>query len=67
VGNFSEGLASYREGSKRGFINKRGEVVIKPEYVTAVTFTNGLSIVELGGGEWGYIDRKGRFVWKSSE
>ena len=67
MGNFSEGLASFRAGPKWGFLNKRGEVVIEPVFETAVSFSDGLAIVELGGGEWGYIDKKGKFVWKSLE
>jgi hypothetical protein len=65
VGDFSEGYASIRVGPAWGFVNKRGEVVIEPRFQTAVSFSGGLSIVELGNGEWAYIDKKGEFVWRS--
>jgi hypothetical protein len=67
VGDFSEGLATFRIGNKWGFVNKRGEIVVDPQFESAVSFSGGLAIVELGGGKWGYIDKKGKFVWKSFE
>ncbi|MEE8043841.1 MAG: WG repeat-containing protein [Thermodesulfobacteriota bacterium] len=54
-------------GNKWGFVNKKGEIVIEPQFENAVSFSGGLAIVELGGGKWGYIDKKGKLVWKSFE
>ena len=49
-----------------GFINKEGEVVIKPRYALAGDFSQGLSAVgvktEEGKIRWGYINHKGEFV-----
>ena len=67
MGNFSEGLASFKKGNLWGYVNKRGEVVIEPHFASAISFSGGLAIVELGGGKWAYIDKKGNFVWKSFE
>lgn len=65
---FSEGLAnvSIRKGSGPeawGYINRRGDFVIKPQFQQAKPFHQGLAKVFLNGQE-GYIDKRGHFVWK---
>ena len=65
---FSEGLAnvSIRKDSQNevwGYINRKGDFVIKPQFQLAKPFYNGLAQVFLNGQE-GYIDKSGKFVWK---
>jgi len=65
---FSEGLAnvSIRKGSGPeawGYINRKGDFVIKPQFQQAKPFYHGLAKVFLNGQE-GYIDKRGQFVWK---
>jgi hypothetical protein len=65
---FSEGLAnvSIRKGSGPetwGYINRKGDFVIKPQFQLAAPFYQGLAKVFLNGQE-GYIDKRGQFVWK---
>jgi len=65
---FSEGLAnvSIRKGSGPetwGYINRKGDFVIKPQFQQAKPFHQGLASVFLNGYP-GYIDKSGRFVWK---
>ena len=40
---------------------------MEPRFFTAVSFSGGLAIVELGNSKWAYINRKGEFVWRSDE
>lgn len=52
---------------KWGFMNKSGEIVIKPEYSQAQDFCDGLAAVlkyepENTFGKWGFIDKKGNLV-----
>jgi hypothetical protein len=72
---YSEGLVPFiiSSGLKtlRGYMNQRGEVVVKPgEFNEAGPFVGGLAKVsfyvdgETGSG-YGYIDRKGQFIWRS--
>ena len=72
VGAFSEGLASVRIGDyntgKYGFINKKGQEVVKPKYdVTRYhevgNFSEGLARVEKDD-KCGYINKKGKEVIK---
>ncbi len=42
---FSEGLAAVKKNGKYGYINKRGQFVIKPKYVLATPFKNGMAQV----------------------
>jgi hypothetical protein len=46
---------------KIGFINQQGTVVIKPDYLAAGNFSEGMAPVRLGG-LYGYIDSAGRFA-----
>jgi hypothetical protein len=60
--------------AKGGYLDTKGDWVIKPQFDGLSDFSEGLAAVNLGGncgieGEWGYIDREGqtvipfRFVW----
>jgi hypothetical protein len=66
VGSFSEGLAyalTKEEGA--GFINHRGEFVIKLKEEGAREFHEGLAAVTTDQGrQWGFIDRTGKPVTK---
>jgi len=55
----------YRDtiGKKCGYKNKKGQVVIKPQFEDAHKFSEELARVQLKG-KWGYIDRNGDFVIK---
>ena len=46
VGTFSEGLAKFKNaGEKWGFIDKKGKIIIKPEYDKAKSFSEKLALV----------------------
>lgn len=79
VGDDASGLCP-REG-KFGYVDKTGVVVIKPEYVTALQFRGGkarvgVGIIEYVGrclccnpefrGQWGYVDKTGKFTSDST-
>jgi len=73
---FQEGLARcVADDGNVGFFNKKGEVVIQPQFGGASYFRDGLAAVCKGckeerigdarvvrGGTWGYINRRGQFV-----
>jgi hypothetical protein len=49
-----------------GYIDKPGEYVIKPQFVSARVFSEGLAPVKRSYEEkWGYIDKTGQMVIKS--
>lgn len=72
VGSFSSGLAPIAvensKGENRyGFINKKGEVVIKPVWMEVYGFSESLAAVRLGNdnaSKWGVINTKGDYVVK---
>jgi hypothetical protein len=71
LGGFSEGLARFhrsrREGLEGGgFIDKRGKVQIriKERFVSIGDFVDGLAPVYLADG-MGWIDKSGRWIWRS--
>lgn len=50
---------------KYGFLNKKGDIVIKPQFEDAKGFYDGLAPVKSGGNfddKWGYIDINGNYV-----
>ena len=67
VRGFSGGLARVRE-DKIGYINKKGEEVVKVgKYDYVGDFREGLAWVRIGDGEtgkYGYINKKGQEVIK---
>lgn len=44
-----------------GYINKKGEIKIKPKFENAKIFSDSLAAVQNGNG-WGYIDYGGNFI-----
>ncbi len=65
VGKFKGGFAAIKYGGKYGFIDKQGQIVIKPRFDDAKDFSEGLARVRIGDssrGKWGFIDRQGEFV-----
>lgn len=64
---FKEGLAAYSiKGKKRnkkwGFINKKGEVIINPQFTKTSDFKNGMCAVRNDNGKWGYINSDGEII-----
>ncbi|MGA7159015.1 MAG: WG repeat-containing protein [Acidobacteriaceae bacterium] len=60
-GDFSEGLSRWKFGSKYGFIDRTGAVVIKPQFDLVMHFSEDLAAVEIDG-KWGYIDKTGKLI-----
>jgi len=58
---FSEGLAAVKIKNHYGFIDKRGNIAIKPIYDDVCGFSDGLAAVKLGE-KYGFIDRTGTMV-----
>jgi hypothetical protein len=55
-------IAAFRDennGGKYGFINRRGAVVLEPQYDYAADFIDGLAKVQ-SDGRWGFIDVTGK-------
>ncbi len=75
VGTFSEGLCAigqYNWGSdspqrvQYGYIDRKGNLIIKHKYTYAWPFKNGVAKVEMGeftGEKFGYINKKGEVIW----
>jgi serine/threonine protein kinase len=67
VCNFTEGLALFNtlndSGQVRfGYVNKKGEEIIKPQFYFASGFSDGMAIVSDKNDKYGYIDKKGKVV-----
>ncbi len=62
VRDFTEGLAAFKQrNGKVGFMDTKGETVIKAEYDNALPFKNGYAIIELNG-KMGFINPQGELV-----
>ena len=61
---FSNGLAKITVDGKAGFINTKGNIVIKPKLKDAGHFSENLAPFESNNGKWGYINTKGEIVIK---
>ena len=61
AGEFSEGLAIVKVGTKFGYINTKGQVAITPQFDSASPFRYGRAGVKLGSG-FGFIDEDGKYI-----
>jgi hypothetical protein len=79
ISQFSEGKAAYSVGDsakdeKWGYINKKGETVIKPIYAAADKFSEGVAAVRLAPAKaddqtdarWTYIDESGKQIFQQT-
>jgi hypothetical protein len=78
---FHDGLVRFSQDKKWGFADEKGRIVVPPVYDGAMNFENGLAKVCRGcqsecvksdcehhvfaGGEWFYINTKGKIVKKT--
>lgn len=60
---FSEGVSAYIDKASRkfGYVDKKGNVVIQPQFNAAGPFINGIAVVRKGKLK-GVIDRSGNFI-----
>ena len=61
ISEFHEGLAGVSDGSKYGFVDKTGQIIIGLQFEKAGMFNEGLASVSQNG-KWGYINQKGDIV-----
>jgi hypothetical protein len=61
-GKMSEGLVAVRFGGKWGYVDGRGEVVVKREFDRAGDFDGGLAPVTVESGRCGYIEKSGKLA-----
>lgn len=54
----NEGMLAVRSGGKWGFINERGDVIVKPQYDSCDSYKFGYAKVKKGT-RWGIIDKIG--------
>ena len=50
------------DGTRWGYINRKGEYVINPQFEDADFFNDGLAKIKSGDGKTGYINKKGEYV-----
>lgn len=64
--SFSDGMALIILQDKYGFVNRKGEAVVEPQYESAFGFSDGLAAVAVDVGQnyrvikWGFIDKNGK-------
>jgi len=72
AGHFSNGLAVIKEPDSDfyGYVDESGTIAIKPSFTCADAFEGKLASVIVGekfdSYHYGYIDRKGKYVWEPS-
>ena len=54
-------LIPVKSGEKWGYINKKGEYVINPQFADATLFRDGLAMITASDGKVGFIDNNGKF------
>lgn len=59
MGYFSEGLASFKQDERWGFVDSLGKVVVPPRFLSVRPFREGLAAV-FDGRYWGYVNSQGQ-------
>lgn len=64
--NFSEGLAAFSISSRNdnywGFMDKKGNVIVNPQFEDVGLFNEGKCAVKNSDGLWGFIDKSGKII-----
>ncbi|MFA7081437.1 MAG: WG repeat-containing protein [Bacteroidales bacterium] len=61
-GQLDTSLIPVKSGDKWGYINKKGEYTINPQFEAADFFKNGLAMIKSLDGKIGYISKDGKFT-----
>ena len=68
VGILSDGLIRFKtDEGKWGYLNKKGEVILKPIYTKCENFVNDLARVMLDNTTFNIINKKGEILFKGDE
>lgn len=67
AGIFEGGAAKAKLKGKYGIIDRTGKWLIKPKYDNISTFQNGVASVFLKNERMGYINTRGKYVWKAKK
>ncbi len=64
---YSDGVMVFADNFQGpyGYINNKGEEIIKAKYREATAFNNGVAVVALNNSYYGLIDLKGRNIYQS--
>ncbi len=57
----SDGPIAVQKGTKWGFTNEKGDVLIQPQYDDVVNFSDGLAAVKIGD-KWGAVNTAGELM-----
>jgi hypothetical protein len=60
-------VADIRLGDKEGYIDRTGEIIVKPQFKEVLYFDGPLSQISISDDEWGYMTRAGKFVGRAPE
>lgn len=64
-GQFHDGLALAKEGDLLGFIDAQGDWAFPSRFAGASDFSHGVAMVQLSDQEYGYIDKRGKLIWRA--
>lgn len=59
---FNEGLAKYEQNGLWGFVDRQGNIVIRPQFRAVGGFYHGRAVVQVANKNWGYIDKQGNWI-----
>ena len=59
--NGGSDLIAYSDGTDWGYVNRKGDIVINPQFKDAYNFSEGLALVKNSEGMFGFIDDAGNF------
>ena len=61
-----DGFAAVIKNGKAGFVNRAGQLKIPLQYKRVRSFHDGFAAVQFADNTWGYINKRGKVVWRDT-
>ena len=61
-GETNVNLIPVKSGDKWGYVNRKGNIIINPQFEAVYNFQEGLALVKSSDGKFGYINEDGKYV-----
>jgi len=63
ISSYNDGVAAVKVDGKIGFVNGKGEWVIKPQFEAATSYADIIGVqTKVGSDDWSFIDRTGKAI-----
>ncbi|MBK7441028.1 MAG: WG repeat-containing protein [Bacteroidetes bacterium] len=62
ISDYDLSIIPFEQNKLWGYIDKKGEILINPQFKTASLFYENIALVQTDDDKWGYINTEGKFI-----